>query len=255
MGGYFLIALLLFYLFRNFFGGKTFTINTGGGGFSGRNPYGRNPFERPKDFETSLLVLASVVIKADGYVNQTELDYVRQYFANTYGKEKANRAFAQFREVIKQRISTRQTCAEIRGFMPYQARIQLIKFLFDVAYSDGQVTQGEELEIRRVASYMQMSQQDYFRLSAMYYQQRQHRQGGYQRTRTYSQNSDYEYEVLGVSEKATNDEIKKAYRKLAKKYHPDRLINASEVDKRVAKEKFQKIQSAYEKIKQKRGIN
>lgn len=254
MSGYFLIALLLLFLFKNFFGGKSFTIHTGGGGFSGADPYGRNQYERPTDFETSLLVLASVIIKADGRINEVELDYVRQYFVDTYGKEKANESFRQFREVIPQRIPTRQTCAEIGQFMPYGARVQLVKFLFGVAYSDGQVTQAEELEIRRIASYLQISQQDYFRLSVMYYQQRQH-QGGYQHSTTYSQNSDYEYEILGITEKATNDEVKKAYRKLAKKYHPDRLINANETDKKVAKEKFQKIQSAYEKIKQKRGIS
>lgn len=251
MSGYFILFLIVLYLFRTFFSGST-TIYTntgrGGGGFS----RGRNPFERPKDFETSLLVLASVVIKADGVVNQTELDYVRTYFINTYGKEKANESFRQFREVIQQRISTRQTCDRIGQFMPYASRVQLIKFLFGVAYSDGQVSAGEELEIRRIASYMMISQQDYFRLQVMYYQR-----GGSSHRRqstTYSRNSDYEYEVLGVSKSASNDEIKKAYRKLAKKYHPDRLINANEVDKKVAKEKFQKIQSAYEKIKEQRGF-
>lgn len=247
MSGYFLIALLFLFLFRSFFGNNTFTISTG------RGFTGRNPFERPKDFETSLLVLASVIIKADGYINQTELDYVRQYFVNTYGKDKANESFRQFRRVMQQRISIRQTCAEIGQFMPYGARVQLIKFLFGVAYSDGQVTQGEELEIRRIASYMLIGQHDYLNLRAICFRNhQQQRQQTY--SNTYSKNSDYEYEVLGISESASEDEIKKAYRTLAKKYHPDRLQNASKVDKQVAKEKFQKIQSAYEKIKQQRGF-
>lgn len=249
MSGYFIIFLIILFVFRLFNSGQTrIYTNTGGGGF------GRQSYERPKDFETSLLVLASVIIKADGRINQVELDYVRQYFANTYGKAKANEAFAQFRQVMKERISVRQTCAEIGQFMPYSARVQLVKFLFGVSYADGQVTHGEELEIRRIASYMQIGQHDYMVLRAMYYTQQQHSGSG-SRSTTYSQNSDYEYEILGVSESASEDEIKKAYRKLAKKYHPDRLQNASKQDKRVAKEKFQKIQAAYEKIKKQRGIS
>lgn len=207
-------------------------------------------FERPKDFETSLLVLASVIIKADGYINEVELNYVRNYFANTYGKEKANEAFRKFRSIIKERISTRQICAEIRHFMPYVARVQLVKFLFGVAYADGQVTEAEELEIRKIASYMLLTQHDYVTLRGVYYRHGERRRY----TTTYSQNSDYEYEVLGLTESATEEEIKKAYRRLVKKYHPDRLQNASNEDLRVAKEKFQQIQSAYEKIKQKRNI-
>lgn len=245
MGGYFLLFLIGYFLFRLFASGSI--------RFETYYQGQRSSFERPKDFETSLLVLASVIIKADGVVNKTELNYVRNYFTNTYGKEKANQAFRKFREVIKQQISTRQTCSEIGKFMPYQARVQLIKFLFGVAYSDGQVTQAEELEIRKIASYMLIGEQDYLYLRAIYFQNhRQQRQQTY--SSTYSKSSDYEYEVLGLTEKASNEQIKKAYRTLVKKYHPDRLQNASKQDRIVAKEKFQKIQSAYEKIKEERGL-
>jgi len=57
----------------------------------------------PGDFELNLLSLSSIVIKADGRINQTELDYVRQYFVSAYGKERANATFRTFNDVIKNR--------------------------------------------------------------------------------------------------------------------------------------------------------
>ena len=65
--------------------------------------YSRQPVTQPGDFEVSLLILASIVIKADGKQDQRELDFVRQQFVGMYGKERANHAFKLFKEISKQR--------------------------------------------------------------------------------------------------------------------------------------------------------
>ena len=62
------------------------------------------------------------------------------------------------------------------------------------------------------------------------------------------------YEVLGVNKGASESEIKSAYRKMAKKYHPDKVASLGEQAQQAAKEKFQEINNAYEKIKKERGI-
>ena len=54
------------------------------------------------------------------------------------------------------------------------------------------------------------------------------------------------YEVLGVSRGASDDEIKKAYRKLSRTYHPDANINNP--NKAEAEEKFKQVQQAYKQI-------
>ncbi len=189
------------------------------------------------DFEISLLILASVVIKSDGKVAQTELDYVRLHFINLYGKERASRAFKLFNGIIKKDISTRQVCMQIRQHISHPSRLQLIHFLFGIAKADGSVMSSEEKEIQKIAGYLYVNHGDYESIKAMFYDE------------IYSS-----YKILEITKEVTDDEVKKAYRKMAKKYHPDRLQGIGEEHQKVAKEKFQSIQKAYEDIKAERDI-
>ena len=62
------------------------------------------------------------------------------------------------------------------------------------------------------------------------------------------------YTTLGLTASATDDEIKKAYRKMAMHYHPDKQVNVSEQERQAAAEKFRAANKAYEYIKQTRNI-
>ena len=62
------------------------------------------------------------------------------------------------------------------------------------------------------------------------------------------------YKVLEVSPDATDDEVKKAYRKLALKHHPDRVASLGEDVQKAAEEKFKNINDAYERIRKARGM-
>lgn len=190
------------------------------------------------DFEISLLILASVVIKSDGKVDQVELDYVREHFVNLYGQDRANRAFKLFNGIIKKEVSTRQVCIQIREHMSHSSRLQLIHFLFGIAKADGMVTPSEEEVIQKIAGYLYINPSDYGSIKAMFYNE-----------------ADASYKILEINKNVTDDDVKKAYRKMAKKYHPDRLHDIGEEHKKVAKEKFQSIQKAYESIKKERGIS
>ena len=191
-----------------------------------------------EDFEVSLLILASVVIKADGNVDQSELDYVRLYFVKLYGKDKANDVFKLFNSIVKRKISTRQVSMQIREHMSHASRLQLIHFLFGIAKADGNVTPSEEEEIQKIANYFYINGADYASIKAMFYNE-----------------IDSAYKILEITKEATSDEVKSAYRKMAKKHHPDRLQNLGEEHQSGAKEKFQYIQAAYEKIKSERDFS
>jgi len=108
----------------------------------------------PADFELKLLSLASIVIKADGTVNQKELDFVRQYFVQAYGRDHANATFKIFNEQIKkQQLSAASICSYLKQRMRYESRLQVLHFLFSISKADGHVSEPEVLEIHKIAGH------------------------------------------------------------------------------------------------------
>ena len=190
------------------------------------------------DFEISLLILAAVVIKADGQVDKRELAFVRSNFVGMYGKERANRAFKLFNGIIKSnKISTRQVCMQIRKHMTHASRLQLLHFLFGIAKADGFVSQKEVDRIKTMAGYLYINNRDFESIKAMFYD-----------------SSESAYKILEIEKAASNDEVKKAYRKMAKKFHPDKLQHLGDEHVKGAEDKFKKVQKAYEQIQKERDI-
>jgi DnaJ like chaperone protein len=206
----------------------------------GQSFFGGGPSQRvtPADFELNLLSLCSVVIKADGSVTQSELDYVRQYFLSTYGKDKANAIFRTFNEVIKKReISAARICAYLNQRTRYEVRLQLLHFLFGIAQADGSISPLEIDKIKEIAGYLNVGMIDFESIKAMFIK-----------------SADTAYKILEIERSVSDDEVKKAYRTMAKKYHPDRVNTENEAIKKGAEEKFKEVQKAYETIQRERGL-
>ena len=192
----------------------------------------------PAEFELNLLSLASLVIKADGIVNQKELDFVRQYFVQAYGKEQANATFKVFNEEIKKKqLSAQKIATFLRNKMRYESRLQIIHFLFSVAKADGQISDPEVREINNITGFLGINHRDFESIKAMFFS-----------------NPDSAYKILEIEKTANPDQIKKAYRTMVKKYHPDKLQHMDEVYRNGAEEKFRKVQEAYEQIQKERGF-
>jgi DnaJ like chaperone protein len=189
-----------------------------------------------QDFELRLLALASIVIKADGKTSKSELDYVRLQFAQFFGKERANQIFRVYNSEFK---NYNNSAFEIGQFLVtrtrYEARLQMLDFLFRIAKADGRVSFSELDKLFEIAGYMRINKPDYESIKAMFVVQ-----------------TDSAYTILEVSKLANDNEIKKAYRNLVKKHHPDKVRNLGSAAEQAAKEKFQRIQKAYEDIKNER---
>ncbi len=199
---------------------------------------GSGPSTQSGDFEISLLVLAAIVIKSDGQVDRRELDFVRSSFISMYGKDRANHAFKLFKGIMsKNQISTRQVCMQINQNMNHSARLQLLHFLFGVAKSDGMVTERELNKINTIAGYLNIKSYDFNSIKAMFYDE-----------------VDSAYKILEIEKSASDAQVKSAYRKMVKKYHPDKLRGLGPEHLKGAEEKFRQVQRAYEHIQKERGL-
>ncbi|MCF8331350.1 MAG: TerB family tellurite resistance protein [Bacteroidales bacterium] len=188
------------------------------------------------DFSMSLLVLTAAIMKADNKVKRSELDYVKQFFIRQFGKEQATEQLQILREILQQEVPVYDVSTQIRMNMDYSSRLQLMHYLFGIAQSDGEVVQSEVSLLKTIARGMGISNTDFNSIKAMFVKE-----------------TDSAYKILEVDPAASMDDVKKAYRKMAVKYHPDKVSHLGEDVQKAAKEKFQKISAAYEQIKKQRG--
>lgn len=185
----------------------------------------------------SLLVLVSAVMKADGKILKSELNYTKDFFVRSFGAPAAGEAVKILRDLLNQNIPVTEVCHQIQKNMDLSSRLQLLHFLFGIAGADGTVHDSEHKLIEHIAQQMGINEKDYKSIESMFVA-----------------NTDAAYKILEVEPGATDDELKKAYRKMAVKYHPDKVHYLGEDVQKAANEKFQKVNEAWETIKKKRNI-
>jgi DnaJ like chaperone protein len=222
-------AIFGFVLGSMFDGGSEALKTTSGTGYSGQTTAG--------GYVMSLLVLTAAVMKADGKVLKSELDYVKKFMVHNFGEASATEAVRMLRDLLDQTIPVDEVCNQIHKNMNYSARLQLLHFLFGIAQADGEVDVKEKELIAYISREMGLNAKDFESIQAMFVP-----------------NTEADYKILEIEPTATNEEIKKAYRRMAMKYHPDKVSTLGNDFENAAKEKFQSVNRAYENIKKERKI-
>ena len=193
--------------------------------------------EQRNSFFVSLLVLSSAVIKADGRTHPAELRTVREFIRTNFGEQAASQAEQILQRLDREQVNIYSVGGQIAANMNYSQRLQLFQYLVSIATSDGDFSASEKSVLEAIASAIRLTSTDAASIIAMYYKE-----------------ADSAYTVLEISPSATDDEVRSAYRRMAMKYHPDRVATLGPEVQKAAEEKFKKIQEAYAAIKKQRGI-
>ena len=210
-----------------------------GGGYSSSQQTHNKTRTTPADFRAALLVLVACVMKADGHVRRSELDVVKSFLLRNFGEEDGKEALQLLKRILEQDIDVNAVAQQVSRNVNYSTKLEIIHLLLDVAHADSVIDNAELAMITRIANIFLLTDADLQSLLALYGK---------------GKDPDWAYKALEIERSATDDEVKKAYRRMAMKYHPDKVASAGDEAKQAATEKFRAINEAYEEIKAVRGI-
>lgn len=194
-------------------------------------------YDKSLNFVTHLVGILVSVAKADGHISKHELNVIERAFLS-FGFRGEDLRF--IRDLVQQTsrvdLNLKDVCYEYKQYSNYEERLTLLRIVYLVAYADKVLHSNEENVINRVIEYIEISPEDAFEIRG-----------------EFCDDHDKYYKILGVSRNSSIEDVKKAYRDLSKKYHPDRVSHLGDEFAKLASDKFQTINKAYEEIRQGKG--
>lgn len=193
--------------------------------------------------DQNILLLIASVIKADGYISKEKILFTNNFIYKTFGAVTGSRMMISLKDLIQKTIPIEEVATALRFSVEREQKLKLLHFFYDLSTINGSLHPNEKHIIQHILINMGLFYEDFENIIRK----------GQQKQKSpfnFNYSSDYHYKTLGLTKNASNEEIKKTYRKLVLKYHPDR---SKGLDKS-AEAKFVKIQDAYEQIKKARNI-
>jgi DnaJ like chaperone protein len=194
-------------------------------------------FEKGKDvidersvFQINLISILSYVVKVDGEVAKSEVDTVLQLFQRLgFGVRDIAMMTRAFEAALGQDVDLKTTCENFRKCSRYEERLMLLRMVYMVVMADQKFHAKEKEAIAHIVDFLGIQPDDHMSIQAEYHK-----------------TADKYYEILGLTRGATLAELKKSYRNLALKHHPDRVGHLGEEYRHIAEKDFKKISEAYQ---------
>ena len=182
------------------------------------------------------------IAKIDGNVSKEEISTIHRFFQYNlrYDQTKMYWVKNQIKEALSSTESLESLLQEFRDTFAYEPRLILLELIYQILYTKSQVPEAELKVARDIANYLQIKDYDKRTVEAKY------RYGRQQQTTRTQGGTDQYYAILGLEPGADKESVKKAYRKLSMKYHPDKVSHLGEEFRSVAEEKMKEINAAYD---------
>jgi len=183
-------------------------------------------------FQINLISILAYVAKVDGDVDRRETDAILAFFRQAGFRSLQMQMIERtVNFALTQEIDLETTCKNFRKASNYESSLMLLRVVYLVVIADQKIHRNEKTAIEQIARFLGINENDVEMLRA-----------------EFLKTDDKYYKILGLESGVSIAEVKKAYRKLALQYHPDRVAYLGKEYAEVAEEKFKAINEAYEKV-------
>ncbi len=192
-------------------------------------------------FVELLTRISAQLINVDGKVETVEIQTFKNFFQTKLNFSNSALLWVEdlLRSELKKEHSLEELSQEINNQFSSELKLVMLELLYQIAHSDFEFHAKEEEFLNKVVKLLGISSED---------QQTVYNRHSGTSSASSSGNGQY-YKVLGLAEGASQEEIKKAYRELVKKFHPDVVAHLGEEFRRLSEAKMKEITQAYEKLK------
>lgn len=200
----------------------------------------REPTAEQRTMIDALCPLFVELARIDGDLGSDEVRQVRVFFETTLkfddvGLEGVRLALKT--ALAGPPVEIEGLVKQHRAAISPQLRVDVLRAMYELVLSDGQLRRAEHDALRRVVQHFNLSDEQLRDV-----------------TREFFGSGQAHYQTLGLTEGASDDEVRTAFRRLAAEHHPDRSASLGPEAAAAAAEKFRLVKDAYEAIKQLRGL-